>query len=79
MRDSCGRLTAHPAESEHLERKSTSPNYVLIKNNVYETTFCKDNFLTCLFVLGRIGNVKAFHLTRGNRDVRKDNENEFSL
>jgi hypothetical protein len=52
LRDSCGssgtgetpqeftprRLTARPAESEHLERKSTTQYYLVNSNKVYENS-----------------------------------------
>ncbi len=52
MRDSCGssgtgetpqafkprRLTARPAESEHLEGKSTTPHYLVNSNKVCENS-----------------------------------------
>ncbi|MEC0272737.1 hypothetical protein [Peribacillus frigoritolerans] len=33
------RLTARPAESEHLEGKSTTPHYLVNSNKVCENTF----------------------------------------
>ena len=55
MRDSCGssrtgetpqaftprRLTARPAESEHLEGKSTTPHYLVNSNKVCENSLNK--------------------------------------
>ncbi len=55
MRDSCGssgtgespqaftprRLTARPAESEHLEGKSTTPHYLVNSNKVCEKKDCR--------------------------------------
>ncbi|SIS05858.1 hypothetical protein SAMN05878482_11139 [Peribacillus simplex] len=55
MRDSCGssgtgetpqaftprRLTARPAESEHLEGKSTTPHYLVNGNKVCENSLNK--------------------------------------
>ncbi len=55
MRDSCGssgtdetpqaftprRLTARPAESEHLEGKSTTPHYLVNSNKVCENSLCE--------------------------------------
>ncbi|MES1042193.1 hypothetical protein FOA20_22655 [Peribacillus simplex] len=55
VRDSCGssgigetpqafttrRLTARPAESEHLERKSTTPLYLVNSNKVCQNSFSR--------------------------------------
>ncbi len=86
MRDSCGssgtgetpqgftprRLTARPAESEHLEGKSTTPHYLVNSNKVCENslyflvasladiTFCT-NFLSFLYPILSKVNAKYNH------------------
>ncbi|SIR22121.1 hypothetical protein SAMN05878482_10347 [Peribacillus simplex] len=47
------RLTARPAESEHLEGKSTTPHYLVNSNKVCENSL----------VLSFMKNVSTFHLS----------------
>ncbi|WHY55367.1 hypothetical protein [Peribacillus simplex] len=61
VRDSCGRLTARPAESEHLEGKSTTPLYLVNSNKVCENSLLKkplgkglarnSQWTICLFIV----------------------------
>jgi hypothetical protein len=82
VRDSCGssgtgetpqaftprRLTASPAESEHLEGKSTTTHYLVNSNKVCENSLTNnENFTferaTCFiphFIFGIICNAKSF-------------------
>ena len=65
MRDSCGssgtgetpqaftprRLTARPAESEHLEGKSTTPHYLVNGNKVCENSLLKRRITDSMIVI----------------------------
>ncbi|WHY59148.1 hypothetical protein [Peribacillus simplex] len=78
VRDSCGssgtgetpqaftprRLTARPAESEHLEGKSTTPHYLEIATKYAKTAFLFDDFFILkqmLFLNREVNRLLKFH------------------
>jgi DNA helicase-2/ATP-dependent DNA helicase PcrA len=74
------RLTARPAESEHLERKSTTPHYLINSNKVCENSHLLTNtIIVSLFLYLHIRNMQSFYGRRIRLKNAKMKETDISL